>query len=140
LKKEIPEIINMYDSCKLDILLLSYLWPYDIPENDYFPILQRSGDFKVQGYPDDLWGAHMYFMSRSHSKILIERYTSDYALTETLAERPFCSDWQFTKFGERGLIVPMVGLEEGIVKTDHQGQVDFHHSVFNFHYKEDKFV
>jgi len=34
----------------------------------------------------------------------------------------------------------MLGLEEGEVKTDHQGQIDFHRSVFNYHYREDKYV
>jgi len=140
LKEEIPQIIDLYDQTKLDILLLSYLWPYDLVENNYFPVIARKDQWKIQGYPDDLWGAHMYFMSKTHAKTLVDRYTSEYALTESQAGRPFCTDWQFTKFGNRGLIVPMVGLEEGEVKTDHQGQIDFHRSVFNFHYREDKFV
>ena len=140
LKKHLPEIIDLYDKSGLDILLLSYLWPYDVAEDHYFPVLQKTNDWKVQGYPDDLWGAHMYFMSRAHAKTLSNRYTAEYALAETTAGRPFCTDWQFTKFGQRGLLVPMVGLEEGDVKTDHQGQIDFHRSVYNFHYKEDLFV
>jgi hypothetical protein len=140
LKDQIPEIINLYDKSGLDILLLSYLWPYDVAEDHYFPVLQRTNEWKIQGYPDDLWGAHMYFMSRAHAKTLSTLYTAEYALSETLDGRPFCTDWQFTKYGKRGLLVPMVGLEEGDVKTDHQGQIDFHRSVFNFHYKEDRFV
>lgn len=137
LKVEIPQIISLYDQAQLDILLLSYLWPYEIPENNYFPVLNKTEEWKIQGYPDDLWGAHMYFMSRNHAKTLVERYTTEYAITN---KEPFCTDWQFTKFGNRGLIVPMVGLEEGEVKTDHQGQIDFHRAVFNFHYKADKFI
>jgi len=140
LKDEIPQIIDLYDKSGLDILLLSYLWPYDVAEDHYFPVLQRTDEWKIQGYPDDLWGAHMYFMSRTHAKILIDRYTPEYALAEQLAGRPFCTDWQFTKYGKRGLLVPMVGLEEGEVKTDHQGQIDFHRSVFQYHYRADKFI
>ena len=118
LRDEIPQIINLYDQTKLDVLLLSYLWPFDVIENNYFPVLHRTPEWKIQGYPDDLWGAHMYFMSRAHAKVLVDRYTPEYALAETQAGRPFCTDWQFTKYGKRGLLVPMVGIEEGEVKTD----------------------
>ena len=138
LKEGIPEIISIYNETKLDILLLSYLWPFRVVENNYFPVLHKTDKWKVHGYPNDLWGAHMYFMSRKHAEVLVKRYTVEYALSQK--EMPFCTDWQFTKFGHRGLIVPMVGLEEGEVKTDHQGQIDFHRSVFQFHYKADKFV
>ena len=106
----------------------------------YFPVLNSTPDWKIQGYPDDLWGAHMYFISKAHAKTLVERYTPEYALAEKEAGRFFCTDWQFTKFGKRGLLVPMVGLEEGEVKTDHQGQIDFHRAVFQYHYREDKFI
>ena len=140
LNQQIPQIIDLYDKSGLDILLLSYLWPYDVAENNYFPVLNSTPDWKIQGYPDDLWGAHMYFISKAHAKTLVERYTPEYALAEKEAGRFFCTDWQFTKFGKRGLLVPMVGLEEGEVKTDHQGQIDFHRAVFQYHYREEKFI
>jgi hypothetical protein len=144
LKDEIPIAIQMYKDSQLDMMLLSYLWPFDMVENGWFPIRNRStfgtNEYRIHSYPEDLWGAHMYMFSREHAKRMIDRYTAEYALTETQAEHPFCTDWQFTKFGNRGLITPMLGLEEGEVKTDHQGQIDFHRSVFNFHYREDKYV
>jgi hypothetical protein len=119
---------------------LSYLWPYDVAEDNFFPVIQRNENWKIQGYPDDLWGAHMYFMSRAHAKTLSERYTAEYALSDTQSGRFFTTDWQITKYGKRGLLVPLVGIEEGEVKTDHQGQSDFHRAVFNYHYREDRFV
>lgn len=140
LSRQIPEIINLYDKSGLDILLLSYLWPFDVAEDNYFPVLHRTDDWKIQGYPDDLWGAHMYFFSREHAKTMVERFTPEYAISEKQQGRHFCTDWQITKFGKRGLLVPMVGLEEGEVKTDHQGQIDFHRSVFRYHYREDRFI
>jgi hypothetical protein len=144
LKNEIPIAIQLYKEAKLDIMLLSYLWPYHIEENNYFPKIKEMNtytkEYKIHGYPQDLWGAHMYMMSRNHAKTLIDRYTHEYALSETQEGRPFATDWQFTKYGTRGLIVPMLGLEEGEVKTDHQGQIDFHRHVFNFHYRENLFV
>jgi hypothetical protein len=140
LKDQIPEIIDIYNSSELDILLLSYLWPYDVVENNYFPIVEKNENWIIHGYPDDLWGAHMYFMSRSHAKKLYERYTPKYAFDETQCGNIFTTDWQITKFGKRGLLCPLVGLEEGEVKTDHQGQIDFHRAVFNFHYRKDRFI
>jgi hypothetical protein len=144
LKFEIPTAIQLYEETQLDMLLLSYLWPFDVAEDHYFPVLKRydtyNKSYKIQGYPEDLWGAHMYMFSRAHAKTMVDRYTPEYALAEQQSGRPFCTDWQFTKFGKRGLIVPMLGLEEGEVKTDHQGQIDFHRSVFNYHYREDKYV
>ena len=144
LKNEIPIAIQLYNEAKLDMLLLSYLWPFNIEENNYFPMINNfstyNNDYKIYGYPEDLWGAHMYMMSRNHAKTLIDRYTPEYALSETQAQRPFATDWQFTKYGSRGLITPMLGLEEGEVKTDHEGQIEFHRSVFNFHYRENLFI
>lgn len=140
LRVNIPQIIDVYKKSELDILLLSYLWPHHVPENNYFPLIIKQGNWKVHGYPDDLWGAHMYFFSRAHAKTMVERYTPEFAIGETKVPRPFCTDWQLTKFGKRGLIVPMVGLEEGEVKTDHQGQIDFHRSVYQFHYDKNKFI
>lgn len=136
---QIPQIIDLYDSAKLDILLLSYLWPYEIPNNHYFPIISENEQYKIRGYPEDLWGAHMYMISRNHAKTLVDRYTPEYAFAQSPGQ-PFCTDWQFTKFGNRGLIVPMIGVEEGDVKTDHQGQIDFHRQCFLFNYREDKFL
>ena len=141
LKPQINQIIDIYNKSELDILLLSYLWPYHVPvNNEYFPLIKENNAWKVQGYPDDLWGAHMYFFSRAHAKTMVEKYTPEYAMAELRNGRHFCTDWQFTKFGKRGILVPMVGLEEGEVKTDHQGQIDFHRSVYNFHYRAEKFV
>lgn len=138
LKTALPKVVELYKKCNLDILLLSYLWPYDVPENHYFPVLYNDGDYKIQGYPDDLWGAHMYFLSKAHAKTLLERYTPEYAIQQK--EIPFCTDWQITKQGRRGLIIPMLGLEEGEVKTDHQGQIDFHKQCFEYNYKPDVFL
>ena len=140
LNTQIPDIINLYEKTELDILLLSYLWPFEVAEDGYFPVLNRDEQFKIQGYPIDLWGAHMYFMSNAHAKTLVERYTPEYAISQKEQEQPFCTDWQFTKFGKRGLIVPMVGVEEGDVKTDHEGQMDFHRRCFEYNYHPDKFI
>ena len=139
LKNRVPEVIKGFEETNHDIVLLSYLWPYEIVENGYFPVKYKSDNFKLHGYPDDLWGAHMYMVSRKHAKTLVDRFTADYAIHEKEEGRHFCSDWQITKYGERGIVYPMLGLEEGEVKTDHTGQIEFHRAVFRFHYREDLF-
>jgi hypothetical protein len=140
LKHKMPSIIQMVEESNQDILLLSYLWPYDVVENNYFPIKHHNDEFKIHGFPDDLWGAHMYMITRKHAKTLVDRFTPEYALNETREGRHFCTDWQITKYGERGILYPMLGLEEGEVKTDHAGQIDFHRSVFQYHYREELFL
>jgi len=140
LKERMPQVIQMAKDANQDILLLSYLWPYEMTETHYFPVKSQSEPFKIHGYPDDLWGAHMYMLSREHAKRLVDKFTPEYELKETQEGRHFCTDWQITKCGERGLLYPMMGLEEGEVKTDHQGQIDFHRAVFQFHYREEAFV
>uniref|UniRef100_A0A6C0I1M6 Glycosyl transferase family 25 domain-containing protein n=1 Tax=viral metagenome TaxID=1070528 RepID=A0A6C0I1M6_9ZZZZ len=139
LNEELPKIIDLFESANLDILLLSYLWPYTVVDSQHFPLKKQTDEFKLHGYPNDLWGAHMYMVSRNHAKSMIERFTKEYAEVQK-HPTPFCSDWQITKFGERALLVPMVGVEEGGTKTDHDGQNNFHQSCFEFNYSADRFV
>ena len=140
LKNElINDIIPLYNRNEIDILLLSYLWPFDVAEDHYFPVIERTSNFKLQGYPMDLWGAHLYMMNRQHAKTLIDLYTPEFAIAQT-PEKPFCSDWQITKFGKKALIAPMVGVEEGDVKTDHPDQQSFHRRSFEHNFVADKFV
>jgi hypothetical protein len=143
LKNQLPSIIQSFQKYKLDILLLSYLWPYStIGDNVYFPVLQSPqgwNPFSLRLYPDDLWGAHMYMISRDHAKRMLDKYTSTYAHSCVNTQIPFCTDWQFTKWGNRALLEPMVGVEEGEVKTDHVGQMEFHKKCSEMHFSHDKF-
>ena len=140
LNDELPKIIDLFETANLDILLLSYLWPYAVSEsNHHFPLKAKTDEFKLHGYPNDLWGAHMYMVSRKHAKTMIERFTKEYAEAQQMPT-PFCSDWQITKFGERALLVPIVGVEEGGTKCDHDGQNQFHQSCFEFNYSAERFL
>ena len=155
-QEQMPEIIRQFESQSLDILLLSYLWPYDSFNNTYFPLLPSLSSlasetqqeekewtifpkyqFQLRKYPDDLWGAHMYMISRKHAGEMLNRYTDKYAIS---CDKPFCTDWQFTKWGNRALLYPMIGVEEGEVKTDHIGQSNFHKECTRAHYSSKKFV
>lgn len=140
LKEQLPHIIELYKKADLDVLLLSYLWPFPIKNtgNHYFPQFEESNThFDLFGYPDDLWGAHMYMLSLKHAKTLVERYTPEFAAEQKSI--PFCSDWHITKFGKRALLLPMVGVEEGHVKTDHEVQTSFHRECFEYNYDPERF-
>jgi hypothetical protein len=148
LKTDLQEVMRGFRHHKFDILLLGYLWPYSLEtdENPYFPrVLTEATQtspvgFIYRKYPDDLWGAHMYMFTREHARKMLERYTAEYAFSCVGTDRPFCTDWQFTKWGNRALVVPMLGVEEGEVKTDHEGQSDFHRWCCVANYSEDRFV
>jgi len=79
-------------------------------------------------------------LTREHARKMLDRYTAEYAFSCVGTDRPFCTDWQFTKWGNRGLVVPMVGVEEGIVKTDDMGQIQFHKWCCDANYSADKFI
>ena len=138
LKNKLPEVIELYNKAKLDIILLSYLWPYEIknPGDAFFQVKESTENFELFTYPNDLWGAHMYMFSLKHARKMMQRFTSEFA---SKTDIPFCSDWHITKFGERGILVPMLGVEEGNVKTDHQGQIDFHRQCFEANYDAERF-
>ena len=144
LKSQMPFIIQRFEEQKLDILLLSYLWPSQSFDSHYFPLLTEPTSgwnlFNLRKYPDDLWGAHMYMISREHAGKMLQKYTPEYAFSCVGTPSPFCTDWQFTKSGNRAILIPMVGVEEGFVKTDHQGQIDFHANCTLAHYSPHKFI
>lgn len=146
-KEQMPEVIRQFETQSLDILLLSYLWPYSNFDENYFPLLTSDSNsyswplsFQLRKYPDDLWGAHMYMISRKHVNEMLKRYTDEYAISCVGTQNPFCTDWQFTKWGNRAILCPMIGVEEGEVKTDHVGQSNFHKECTRAHYSPKKFV
>lgn len=132
--KEIVSVVDNFKELNLDVLLLSYLINFKI-EKSYFPLI---GGHSYHTYPDDLWGSQMYMISRKHAKYLLEKYTMEWAKSNT--DKPFSPDWTLTKEGYRAIIYPMLAVEEGIVKCDHQGQINFHREVFECNYNPDKFI
>ena len=165
LKTDLQEVMGGFREHKFDIVLLGYLWPFSLQNDDnpYFPRIvsgceygnDSSGSptgiidespvgegekFFYRKYPDDLWGAHMYMFSREHARKMLERYTPEYAFSCVGTLRPFCTDWQFTKWGNRALIVPMLGIEEGDVKTDDVGQINFHRWCCDANFSAEKYI
>jgi hypothetical protein len=156
LKTDLEEVMRGFREHGFDILLLGYLWPFSLQNDDnpYFPRIMNAdptGNMKespvgedkkifYRKYPDDLWGAHMYMFTREHARKMLERYTPEYAFSCVGTPHPFCTDWQFTKWGNRALVVPMLGIEEGDVKTDNVGQIHFHRWCCDANFSTEKYL
>jgi len=138
LNDDLPEIIRGFEALELDILLLGYLYLYSL-ENWIFGELGKTEKFTYYSYPDQVWGAHMYMINRKHAKSLLEKFTPEFAI-ENVHTHPFSPDWTITKYGKRALIAPLVGVEEGGVKTDDYGQIEFHRRCFENNYNPDIYI
>ncbi len=137
----LPEIVKQFDDLHLDILLLGYLFANTIDpfSNGHFPLLHKSDSFLYTEYPDDLWGSQMYLVSKSYAQHLLNVYTPEYIYKDP-ESIPYNPDWIITKVGRRGLIVPMLAVEEGGTKNDNYGQNEFHKQSFFKNYVEGVFV
>jgi len=142
---KLSKVIDEFKIMNLDLLLLGYLPHFKIEEyhggfhlKHYF----ENNNYKYHNYPNELWGAQMYMLSRAHAKTLIDKYCGDYpdrALVDSSLV-PFSSDWTITKDGNRALIYPMIAMEDGDTNYDDYSQQQFHQSVFLCNYIEDEFI
>jgi GR25 family glycosyltransferase involved in LPS biosynthesis len=139
IKEYLPKVIYAAKKHRLDIILLGYLLPY--PPIGYDFLLKYSANgIDITGYPDHVWGALCYMLSRDQAKYFIDKYTIEYGIA-TNSDHPYCSDWILTKDAKRrGLVWPMLALEEGEVKTDHEGQIRFHRECTKAHYNPNVFI
>lgn len=133
LARDMPEIIENFEELKLDILLLGYLFPYKLDGNWHFPVRKDTEKYSYHGYPDDIWGSQMYLISRKHAKYLLDTFTIDFAIDQ-LEKIHYNPDWTITKYGRRAVITPMLAVEEGVEKSGHGGQTDFHKVCYDNNY------
>ena len=141
LKVDILEIIKTYEKLDLDVMLLGYLVPYTIHDNNhYYPLKERNHMFSYHDYPNDLWGSQMYMVSRKHGKSLLEKYTVQYAIENIKYETPFSPDWILTKWGKKAIVYPMVALEEGDTKCNLDSEISYHQKCFKHNYVERIFI
>lgn len=131
LNEKIPIIVNHMKSLNLDVLLLSYL--INSPPSKNGKLIKSIDYFEYYNFHDDLWGAHMYMVSRLHAKHLIDTYTLEWAQNNS---EPYSPDWIITKKGRRAFVWPPLGVEEGVVNTNDWGQTVFHASCKEFLYDE----
>jgi len=142
LKMDMVDLIKTYDKLDLDVMLLGYLVPYKITDdNSYYPLKERNHMFSYHDYPGDLWGSQMYMVSRKHGQVLLDRYTIQHALdTLHTTEISFSPDWTLTKWGTKAIVYPMVALEEGDTKCDLDSEISYHQRCFKQNYVERIFI
>lgn len=137
---DVTTLLNKIKQLNLDILLIGYLLNYKpYTENDHHKIIDTN---MILRFPDDLWGSQGYLITRKHALYLINKYNENY-LDRILAGEnltPFSADWTLTKDGNRAIVCPMLAVEEGIIASNHQGQINFHRSCTEFNYKPDEYV
>lgn len=141
---DVAQLVPVFDQLQLDILMLGYLLPFKIDmstclHREHFAVIGQSADYTVHKYPNDIWGTQMYLISRKYAKFLLELYTVDYAL-KNIDKVTFSSDWTITKNGNRGLVTPMVAVEEGVNTSGHGGQVYYHVVCSSVHYDKNKYL
>jgi len=145
LADDLPEIIKVYNELYLDVLLMGYLVPYRITDdNHYYPLKSRNFKYSYHDYPNDLWGSQMYMVSRKHGIALLQKYTIDFALQSLKLpaeiQKPFSPDWTITKFGNKSIIYPMIALEEGDTKCNMECEISYHQKCFKLNYVERVFL
>ena len=127
---KLPDILKVFDKLRLDVCLLSSLIQCH-PSTLGNKLLYRDGSNEYYSYTDDVWGAHMYMLSRTYAERLINKYTLDWAINNRT--KPFTSDWLITKDTKsRALLYPPLGIEEGKVATDDIAQINFHKKCFDY--------
>ena len=151
--KLIPDIIEDFKLMELDVLLLGYLIPFKISSQyNGFEFKSMNNDlnnnsnndlkYVYHNYPNDLWGAQMYMLTKKHAKYLLDNYNIEYAI-RTLTDntlQPFSSDWTITKEGNRALIYPMLAVEIADKKSGHYGQDTFHENCKNMNYDPNMYI
>jgi hypothetical protein len=121
-------------------MLLGYLLPFKIEQNSeyhniHFPeIIDKSTNLSFREYPNDIWGAQMYAISKEYGKHLLSTYTINYAIMNPTL--PYNPDWIITKKGKRALIYPMLALEEGENISNNDAQIEYHTKCYNIHYNK----
>lgn len=149
----LPNIKTDFDAMDLDILLLGYMTTFKIEEWQWGhtrkqPLVPEPNidvPYKYHNYHDNLWGVHLYMLSRRGAKNVLDKFAGGYAdqslVDATLS--PFSPDWTISKVGNRALIYPMYGVENGQDGYEHYkntGQHDYHLQSHKWNFIPEKFV
>ena len=139
LAEDLPQILDIFKTHKLDVLLLGFLFPYEIlpDQNHHFSRITRTDKYQFLRFPDDLWGSQMYLMSREHAHKMVTQYPPDYIIKQDgNSKTPYNPDWILTKQGNRALIYPMLAVEEGDSPMGNQGHANYHQLCYLRNYVE----
>ena len=134
-KQMLKKIINDFTIIELDILLLGYMLPYKINNENIisnYPLkcpMRLDAPFKYHEYPDYLCGSHMYMITKSFANYLLNKYY--YNTFNGLNDYVFMVDKTIIKNGNRALLYPMLAIE-----NDEQ-EDKYHKFCHKIHYNED---
>jgi len=121
----LKKVINDFMFLDLDILLLGYMVPYKIGNDNIYNNFRLKIDmpknafFKYHEYPEYLTGTQMYLISKKFAKYLLDKYYSDYI---SIYKNDFIADKIISKEGNRALIYPMLAIED-------ENQKDLYHQL-----------
>jgi hypothetical protein len=128
---ELPAVMEAVDRTGVHIMLLGYMtvtklgtWMHG------YNLLHADAKRTYMTYPNDQWGVHLYMLTRAGAQHVLDLYAGGYAdLTRGRADAPFSPDWTISKIQRRGLVYPMLAVEDGVDDMDHYqhcGQYSFH--------------
>lgn len=124
-KKIFNKVLFDFNILNLDILLLGYLLPYKIGDENLFTNFKlkkpmpKGSYFKYHEYPEYLNGTHMYMITKKYAKHLLKTYYNNYA---GICDKYFTPDKILIKDGNRALIYPMLAIENN-------DQYDLYHQL-----------
>ena len=136
LSEKLPSILYDFKLMNLDILMLSYILPIKIQMDHeyhqyYFPYYNKPEDkilinysHTYHHYPNDIWGAQMYLVSRNYARYILENFDITHDTTiEKFKDCPLV-DWIITKNGNRALIYPMLAVEENGINYNREAYLE----------------
>jgi GR25 family glycosyltransferase involved in LPS biosynthesis len=145
LGKELPIIMGEFNAMQLDILLLGYMTTNTIEWwQTGYPLVYDGAPakYRYHRYPQDQWGIHLFMISRSYAKTLLDVYGPDYASRAHSDPSLVCCnpDWTLSKYTQRrALRYPMMAVEDGKGEYEHYGQGEFHRESHRRNYREGEF-
>ena len=146
--EKLNHVVGDFINLDCDTMLLGYLVGAPVSEHTHHKMAQtvyvdlETGvptTFKYYNYGMDIWGTQMYMLSRAEAHRLHDKYACGaYANAK---EQPFSADWTITKDGaNKCMVYPMLAIEDGLTKYDHDGQTEFHRLSHSAHVHASKYV
>lgn len=132
IKDIIRKVIIDFNIMKLDILLLSYIAPYKILQNNFdnvYPLkrdMPANSFYKYHDYPKYLSGTQMYMITRKYAKYILENYYLNY----NKIDKPFIIDKMILHNGNKALLYPMLAIE------NNEQNDPYHQLCHKIHYDE----
>jgi GR25 family glycosyltransferase involved in LPS biosynthesis len=133
IKQILRKIMIDFTILDLDILLLGYMLPYKIDNDNmklnYFlkkPISLHSL-YTYHTYPDYQSGTQMYMITKKYAKIILDKYYNNFY---ELFDKRHVIDKLYIKEGNRALIFPMIAIE------DDKQTNNYHKLCHKIHYNE----